>query len=65
MTVKHEDVLKMRHLPQLLKTFQPMHGRKIGVVANIPYNITSGAYTLGALGYKKYLLTLIHLSARK
>ena len=44
-TVVHEDALKMRQLPQLLRSFQPAHGGKIGVVANIPYNITSGACT--------------------
>ena len=45
MTVVHEDVLKVRQLPLLLKGFQPAHGGKIGVVANIPYSITSGACT--------------------
>ncbi|CAL5221245.1 g3400 [Coccomyxa viridis] len=39
--VVHADVLAVRQLPEMIRTFQPAHGAKVKVVANIPYNITS------------------------
>ena len=38
----HGDVLEVRQLPDMIKAFQRAHGAKVKVVANIPYNITSG-----------------------
>ena len=45
-TIVHSDVLEVRQLPEMMKAFQPAHGAKLKVVANIPYNITSGASAL-------------------
>lgn len=45
-TVVHDDIFKLRQLPQLLRTFQSAPGSRLKVVANIPYNITSGKYTV-------------------
>ncbi len=40
--VVHGDVLEVRQLPDMIRAFQPAPGAKVKVVANIPYNITSG-----------------------
>ena len=47
--VVHSDLFKVKQLPQMLKAFQPADGAKLKVVANIPYNITSGGQA--PLGY--------------
>ena len=41
-SIVHGDVLEVKQLPDIIKAFQPGHGAKLKVVANIPYNITSG-----------------------
>ena len=44
--VVHGDVLEVKQLPDIIRAFQPAHGAKLKVVANIPYNITSGGVLL-------------------
>lgn len=57
MTVVHSDLFKVKQLPQMLKAFQPADGAKLKVVANIPYNITSGGQA--PLGYQMALFIAV------